>query len=531
MRPLQTCWVIVLLAAILAVGLRLPKPALRPMHTDEAVYATKFGQLLEENQYRYDRREYHGPTLNYFTLIPAWLSGTGQLSEVTESTLRIVPVFFGVLLILLLLLIADGLGFAAVVWAAVLAAISPAMVFYSRYYIPEMLLVFFTFAAIVAGFRYIQNPKIGWALLAGAFLGLMHATKETCIIAFGSMALSLLLVLFTCRTANKSVKDSLRRIKPPHIVAGILAAVALSMLFYSSFFTNPRGVIDSVLTYKNYFHQAGECEFHIHPWYYYLKMFIYSKYDTGPAWTEAIIVLLAIIGFIVAVRKKNIIGANVNFLKFLAFYTIIMTLIYSAIPYKTPWSSLSFFHGMILLAGVGAAALIKLMPKVSAKAVAVSFIAIASIDLLLQAYIGNYISYANPANPYVYAHTTTDVFEITARVEQVAEVSPQGRSMAIDVVCEAGDYWPLPWYLRSFPNMGWYERPNEITRAADVVIASGKTEPALLRRLYELPEPGKKNLYVPLFDNVIELRPSVELRGYITKDLWDEFQKLQADSK
>jgi predicted membrane-bound mannosyltransferase len=171
------------------------------------------------------------------------------------------------------------------------------------------------------------------------------------------------------------------------------------------------------------------------------------------------------------------------------------------------------------------------MPKVSVKAVAVSFIAIASIDLLLQAYIGNYLSYANPANPYVYAHTTTDVFKITARVEQVAEVSPQGRSMAIDVVCEENDYWPLPWYLRSFANTGWYERPNEITRAADVVIASGKTEPALLKRLYELPEPGKKNLYVPLFDNIIQLRPSVELRGYITKDLWDEVQKLQADSK
>jgi uncharacterized protein (TIGR03663 family) len=300
----------VLLAVILAAGLRLPNLALRPMHTDEAVHAIKFGQLLEENQYRYDRREYHGPTLNYFTLIAAWLSGTDQLSQVTESTLRIVPVFFGVLLILLLLPVADRLGFAAVVWAAVFAAISPAMVFYSRYYIPEMLLVFFTFAVIVAGFRYTQNPRIGWALLAGAFLGLMHTTKETSIIAFGSMVLALLLVLFTSRTADKLVKGSLGRIKPLHIVAGILVAAVLSTLFYSSFFTNPRGVIDSVFAYKNYFHQAGECKFHIHPWYYYLKMLIYSKYDTGPAWTEAIIVILAAVGFIVAVRKKNIISAE-----------------------------------------------------------------------------------------------------------------------------------------------------------------------------------------------------------------------------
>ena len=44
---------------------------------------------------------------------------------------------------------------------------------------------------------------------------------------------------------------------------------------------------------------------------------------------------------------------------FLALYTILLTAIYSAISYKTPWCLLSFFHGMILLAGIGAAALVE----------------------------------------------------------------------------------------------------------------------------------------------------------------------------
>ena len=46
-----------------------------------------------------------------------------------------VPVLFGVGLILIFGLMVDGLGRGGTVWAALAAAISPAMVFYSRYYI------------------------------------------------------------------------------------------------------------------------------------------------------------------------------------------------------------------------------------------------------------------------------------------------------------------------------------------------------------------------------------------------------------
>ena len=44
-----------------------------------------------------------------------------------------------------------------------------------------------------------------------------------------------------------------------------------------------------------------------------------------------------------------------------------------------------------------------------------------------------------------------------------------------------------------------------------------------MRKLYELPEPGEKHLYVPLFDGYTELRPEVELRGYVKKELWDSY--------
>ena len=162
--PEKSC-ILILLVVIVALALRLPRLANRPMHGDEAVNAVKFGQLLEECFYRYDPHEYHGPTLNYLTLVPAWLTSAQKLSEIGEFTLRIVPVFFGILLVLMPLLLTDGLGKPAAVLAALFTAVSPAMVFYSRYYIHEMLLACFTFGAIVSGYRYTRSKNIAWAVL------------------------------------------------------------------------------------------------------------------------------------------------------------------------------------------------------------------------------------------------------------------------------------------------------------------------------------------------------------------------------
>src|SRR3954463_10401469 len=82
----------------------------RLMHQDEAIGADKFHELWRTYKYVYDPHEYHGPTLNYFTLPVVWMSGAKSFSQTTEATYRMVPVLFGVGLILLLRLTWRGLG-------------------------------------------------------------------------------------------------------------------------------------------------------------------------------------------------------------------------------------------------------------------------------------------------------------------------------------------------------------------------------------------------------------------------------------
>ena len=57
-------------------------------------------------------------------------------------------------------------------------------------------------------------------------------------------------------------------------------------------------------------------------------------------------------------------------------------------------------------------------------------------------------------------------------------------------------------------------------------------EPDLVRKLYEGPPPGERELYMNMFPSYVELRPQVEIRGYVAKSLWDRReQKLQSEPR
>jgi uncharacterized protein (TIGR03663 family) len=398
------------------------------------------------------------------------------------------------------------------------------MVFYSRYYIQEMLLVSFTFCVIVFGYRYTQSRKVIWAILAGMSMGLMHATKETCIIAFGSMFLALGIMLLM-RREKGSVVNAVGSVKPSHLLAFLAAGVIVSALFFSSFFSNPEGILDSIRTYTTYFDRAGGNSLHIHPWYYYIKMLLYSRFFDGPRWSEALIVLLALVGFAAALTKKGLSCANIHLVRFLGFYTLILTVVYSVIPYKTPWCVLSFLHGMILLAGVGAVVLVRLLPNVLPRLIIIFLLFESSLHLLWQSYLNSYEYYSDSRNPYVYAHPTDEVFEVVKRIEEMANVHPDGYRMHIQVICPGKDYWPLPWYLRRFEynTIDWWESVDNSIASAPLIIASPEVEAALSNKMYSLTPIEQRHMYLYLFDEpyYVWLRPKIKLLGFVRKDLWD----------
>ncbi len=504
-------WLLIPAVAVCAFAFRVQRLEERPMHTDEAVHTIKAGTVLEEGKYVYDPHEYHGPTIYYAALPFIWLSGARTLAETSEWQFRIVPVTFGVGLILLLLILTESLGSWEALCAAILTAISPAMVYYSRYYIQEMLFVFFIFCAIASGWRYTRSGRIGWALMCGASLGLMLATKETSVLSYAAMCFALPPTLVWARLRDGAYPNIRGAVRPWHAVASALVGLIVCISVVSGFFTNPRGGIDIFLTFFNYFHRAGGVGIHDHSWDYYFRILVGGNTAAGPKWNERLIVVMAIVGGATALLRR---GSENNLGRFLLFYTVILSAIYAVIPYKTPWCMLGFLHGMILLAGVGFVGVIRFVRHNGLRLIFVAAMAFAAYRLADLSYQSSFRFAADTRNPYVYGHTSTDMLHLVKRIENIARISPDGKNTLIRVITP--DPWPLPWYLRAYSRVGY---PQDASGNVDapIVITSQELQPnveSLIHDAYQSEFYGQ--------------RPDVLMSVFIKKQLWDAFIKSQS---
>ncbi len=542
-----------LLIVLGAAGLRLTRLGLRPMHNDEANQALKFSALLERGEYRYDKADHHGPSLYYLSLPFARALGADTLTKLSERTLRLVPACFGIGAVLLLLLFVPLIGKEAVLWGALGLAVSPVMVYFSRFYIQETLLLFFLVGFIAALWRYKRRPSWPWAVAAGFFAGMMYATKETSVILFGSIAVAYPMTFFfgsrkwrgqaavdEHRGEDKSSLDKELGHPAPtvqggaggllekqqygqrwmHFFLGFGAAILVSLLLFTSFFQNPKGWLDSILSFKGYFVRAGEAGFHVHPWSYYLQMLAFSKSGSGPLWSEGLILILAAAGIVAAFRARADTAADRSTVRFLVFFTLISTAAYSLIPYKTPWNVLPFYIGLIMLSGCGAAALPKVFRKRSIRALFFLLLAAGFFHLGAQAWRASFVYPADPRNPYVYAQTSPDYLKLVRRVKDLAALHPDQDTMLIKVIAGPYESWPLPWYLRHFNRVGYWTDASAAGPLEDSAIVITDTEQA--GRL-------ESRLTASFQSEYHELRPNIFLVLHIRNEIWEEYLKSRAE--
>ncbi|OHB77116.1 MAG: hypothetical protein A2W31_14240 [Planctomycetes bacterium RBG_16_64_10] len=502
------------LAVAAALAFRLPALSNRPMHADEAVHAARFRDLWQQGRFRYDPNEYHGPTLAYATLPVVWANAAKTYAETTAVTYRLVPALFGAGLVLLLCLLVDAVGKSAAWSAGVLTAISPAMVFYSRYYIHEMLLVFFTLAAVATAWRYLQTKRLVWCLAAGASAGMMQATKETSVLIFAALAMAGAVMAIGNRGRPAACAGSLRRTPRWHLAAGLLAAVLVAVLLLSSFLTNARGPLDGLRTYRPWLGRAGGQSPHVHPWYFYLHMLACWRRADGPWWSEGLVLGLAAIGLLAAwlpsPRALLPPSASPRFVRWFGLYTLMLTAAYSIIPYKTPWCLLGFHHALILLAGVGVAVLLRLCPSLPRQGLVAIVLLVAATQLAWQSYRASYVLCSDPRNPYVYAHTVADINRLAGDVDRLAQAAPDTYATRVDVIWTDHYYWPLPWYLRRFNQVGYWNHVPE-GAAVPIVISGPQFDVALTAKLEA----------THLMTGYYGIRPNVLAQLWVRMDVWE----------
>jgi len=382
-------------------------------------------------------------------------------------------------------------------------AVSPAMVFYSRMYIQESMFACFALAFAIALGRAITEGGVGWPVTAGLAAGLTLATKETSV-----------LVLPASVAAAAGAWWSLGSARPTALSGGgwrdaaivcALTAMAVAALFYSSFLTDPAGVLGPFRAAGTYIDRGVDPADHVHPWYYYVGLLAWSS-SGGLTWTEGLILTLALVGLLWAVRRGF-------WPRYLAINTVLATAIFSAIPYKTPWNLLPFHVLAIVLAGIGFAALVESASPRVVRAALAGALALGSAQLGWQAWRASVPFGSDQRNPYVYAHTVPDAVRMATRIRALAALHPARDRMLVTVIAPPHEQWPLPWYLRAMPNVGYWTEPDSaLALGAPVVVSS----PGHVERL----DAVLGDRYASEF---FGLRPEVLLTLYVERGLWDRF--------
>jgi uncharacterized protein (TIGR03663 family) len=197
------------LISAVAIFLRFFALALKPFHHDEGVNGFFLTTLFREGIYKYDPGNYHGPTLYYISLAFSKVFGLETV------TVRASVAIFGVLTVVLVFFLRPYIGKIGSLAAALFVALSPGMVYVSRYFIHEIFFVFLSLAIVVAVLFFIEKQKAGpfavaWmvVLLLVCFLpsalilaGYMGGTNPSVVWAFrlGFFIVESVLVFFVMR--------------------------------------------------------------------------------------------------------------------------------------------------------------------------------------------------------------------------------------------------------------------------------------------------------------------------------------------
>lgn len=353
----ERAWLAASLAVLgAAVVLRLYALELKPFHHDEGVNGFFLTALVRRGEYRYDPTNYHGPTLYYFALPLSLLFG------LKTYALRLVPVIFGVGTVWLALCLRRYVGAFGALAAAALLAVSPASVYYSRYFIHETMFVFFALGAVVALVHFYDTGRADYLMLGSAALALHFATKETAFITAGVLILAALVAWgwaylmrgranpLAARTGwgppGETWQGTAERLGgwgrlETLVVLALAVFVVVNVVFYSSFFRNWKGVGDAFRALQVWTDTGTGKEVHgpahQHPWYTYLKWLFQE---------ESALLLLGAVGSALALWA----GRN-RFAVFAGAWGFGTLAAYSLVPYKTPWLVLNFTVPIALAGG------------------------------------------------------------------------------------------------------------------------------------------------------------------------------------
>lgn len=442
---------------LLALVLRFSQLDLKLFHHDEAIHSWFSYNLLTTGSWKYDP-SYHGPLLYYVT------AGMFSLFGDSDFVARLLPALFGLLLIPLVFAI-YRLGYlnrVQTLFASLFIAISPDMVYFSRFLRHDIFMLFFTLLLVVAILWYFERGQTRYAIVAALAMAFSLSLKE-------EMPIILLIFIsfFTIAVIRK------RLILPPRwkidlllalvIVIGIMSVLYsafgnhLDTLVGENFQISIQGVHFEANTTGWYQAIGHWVEMHNEqrlggPWFFYIPLFLLY---------ELPIFILAAVGtiqfllkdmniaitakriknwiktrsFALSIRdsteislqqldKKHGIEKSDLFFQFCIYWMILSMAFYAYVGEKVPWLLIHQLLPMIFVA----------VYKLNWQKIV--FALLGCFFLAMMTWHVAFIP-ADINEPIVQVQNSEDLREVMKMIDA-----------SDHVVVASKDYWPLPWYYR-----------------------------------------------------------------------------------
>ena len=440
-----------LLFVVLALTTRFWDLGDRPFHHDESIHAHQSYTLMKDGNWRYDPA-YHGPFLYYANALVYRLLG------VTNTTARLLPAIFGLLLIAAAIPLARWIGRGAAVAYAALVLISPHPTYFSRFIREDIYSLVFTLGTILAFQMFLETDRARWLTLAAVSFALAGVTKENAYMT-GVLFVGYGVFAFVVRVLQTKGKGRLSNTLAattgwigarilPLLTAG-LVFLAIWALLYSAFGKYPGDwlAIPKAIKYWMGQHSIARIP---GPWYYYVPQLLY--YETA-------ILFAACFAF----RRRA--KGDSPFLRFVAFWAVGSLLLYAWAREKVPWLTVHALLPIVILAAVGVASLWRDRREKNARLALAAFFVLALVNasgtLLACFRYGAHDVEREPKHAEIlaYVQTTWDLTRALASVDLARPRVAPGEAV-VTVSGEAS--WPLTWYLRDTPTK-WVTRVDDAT--------------------------------------------------------------------
>jgi len=292
----------------------------RALSHDDSLHALYSWKLYDGQGYQHDPMM-HGPFLYHLGTAMYFLFGA------TDASSRFSVALFGVIVVGMCYALRRWIGKAGALSAAVMLAMSPVMLHYSRHLRHDLLIAVWELLLVIACFRYLESRQPRWLYVVAGALSLSFATKEVAFIygvIFGIMLVAIVLwqwlvekrkltdlpafdlvVLFLTLAIPLGAPFVIRAFgwdPLDYSSAGILRSgviwlviqlvalaiglwllgrrwaisagifYAIFVLFYTTFFTNGKGFATGMVGSLGYWLQQQDVQRAGQPWFYYFMI-------------------------------------------------------------------------------------------------------------------------------------------------------------------------------------------------------------------------------------------------------------------